>query len=111
MFWEILAKLVFIKKNKRGIFNAGFENLSILQIAKNISKRIKSKIKIKKNMSDNRSYNLDSSKLLKAGYKPKKNINMAIDEIKKMTAKGDIIITMGAGNITKQNEPLKNILL
>ena len=33
------------------------------------------------------------------------------DEIKKMTAKGDIIITMGAGNITKQNEPLKNILL
>ena len=76
--------LFFIKKNKRGIFNAGFENLSILQIAKNISKRIKSKIKIKKNMSDNRSYNLDSSKLLKAGYKPKKNINMAIDEIKKM---------------------------
>ena len=76
--------LFFLKKNKRGIFNAGFENLSILQIAKNISKRIKSKIKIKKNMSDNRSYNLDSSKLLKAGYKPKKNINMAIDEIKKM---------------------------
>ena len=33
--------LFFIKKNKRGIFNAGFENLSILQIAKNISKRIK----------------------------------------------------------------------
>ena len=76
--------LFFIKKNKHGIFNAGFENLSILQIAKNISKRIKSKIKIKKNMSDNRSYNLDSSKLLKAGYKPKKNINMAIDEIKEM---------------------------
>jgi len=76
--------LFFIKKNKHGIFNAGFENLSILQIAKNISKRIKSKIKIKKNISDNRSYNLDSSKLLKAGYKPKKNINMAIDEIKKM---------------------------
>ena len=78
--------LFFIKKNnlKHGIFNAGFENLSILEIANNISKRIKSKINIKKNTSDNRSYNLDSKKLLKAGFKPKKNINMAISELKKM---------------------------
>jgi len=78
--------LFFIKKNnlKHGIFNAGFENLSILEIAKNISKRIKSKINIKKNASDNRSYNLDSKKLLRAGFKPKKNINMAISELKKM---------------------------
>ena len=78
--------LFFIKKKnlKNEIFNAGFENLSILEIAKNISKRIKSKINIKKNTSDNRSYNLDSKKLLKAGFKPKKNINMAISELKKM---------------------------
>ena len=78
--------LFFIKKNnlKHGIFNAGFENLSILEIANNISKRIKSKINIKKNTRDNRSYNLDSKKLLKAGFKPKKNINMAISELKKM---------------------------
>jgi len=78
--------LFFIKKNnlKHGIFNAGFENLSILEIAKNISKRIKSKINIKKNTSDSRSYNLDSKKLLRVGFKPKKNINMAISELKKM---------------------------
>ena len=78
--------LFFIKKNnlKHGIFNAGFENLSILEIAKNISKRIKSKINIRKNTSDSRSYNLDSKKLLRVGFKPKKNINMAISELKKM---------------------------
>jgi nucleoside-diphosphate-sugar epimerase len=78
--------LFFIKKNnlKHGTFNAGFENLSILDIAKTISKKINAKIKIKKNVSDSRSYNLDSSKLLKTGFKPKKNINLAITELKNM---------------------------
>ena len=66
--------LFFLKKRKLKsvIFNAGFENLSILQVAKNISKKIKSRIKIKKNPYDKRSYNLDSSKLIRAGFKPKK---------------------------------------
>ena len=78
--------LFFLKrrKSKSIIFNAGFENLSVLQIAKNISKKIKSKIKIKKNTGDKRSYNLDSSKLIKAGFKPKKNVNTAINDIKQM---------------------------
>jgi nucleoside-diphosphate-sugar epimerase len=80
----INAYLFFLgKKNiKFGIFNIGFENLSILQIAKQISRKINTKIIIKKNYNDTRSYNLDSSKLLKTGYKPKKNINDAISELK-----------------------------
>ena len=44
-------------------------------------------------------------KTLKTLYKNLKH------EIKKITAKGDIIITMGAGDITKQNKSLKKILL
>tara|TARA_Y100001958_G_C21235159_1_gene561424 strand:- start:1664 stop:2617 length:954 start_codon:yes stop_codon:yes gene_type:complete len=78
--------LFFVKNNsiKHGIFNAGFENLSILNIAKNISKRIDSKLVVKRNFNDNRSYNLDSSKLLKIGFKPKKNIYLAISELKKL---------------------------
>lgn len=80
--------LFFLKKKiKFGIFNAGFENLSILDIAKNISKRIDSKLVVKKNVSDNRSYNLDSSKLLKLGFKPKKNIYLAISELRELYKK------------------------
>jgi len=77
------AYIFFLTKNiKSDIFNIGFENLSIIDIAKKISKIIKSKIIIKKNSSDTRSYNLDSSKLLKTGFRPKKKISDAIIELK-----------------------------
>jgi len=74
----------FFKKNKKlnGIFNAGFENLKIIEIAKKVEKTIPSKIKIFKNNIDIRNYRLDSSKLLALGFRPKKNIEDAIREIK-----------------------------
>jgi nucleoside-diphosphate-sugar epimerase len=61
-------------------YNAGFENLSILEIAKIVKKNIPCKIKIKKS-NDIRSYNLDSTKLLKTGFEPKFKINDAIKQI------------------------------
>ena len=70
------------KKNlKTGIYNAGFENMSVLQIAKLVSKVIPSKIIIKR-MFDPRNYRLDSSKLLKIGFKRKYSIKNAIEELK-----------------------------
>ncbi len=75
--------LFFLKRNnfKNGIFNAGFENLSILNIAKKVTKYIPAKIRILKNNKDKRSYRIDSSKILKTGYKPNKKVNDAIEEI------------------------------
>jgi len=74
----------FFKKNKKfnGIFNAGFENLKIIEIAKKAKKNIPSKIKVFKNNIDVRDYRLDSSKLLALGFKPKKTVEDAIREIK-----------------------------
>ena len=63
-----------------GIFNAGFENISILEIAKSIEKILKVPIVIKPS-NDPRSYRIDSSKLLNLGYKPKKNVSKAIEEL------------------------------
>ena len=73
----------FLKDNKKfnGIFNAGFENLSISQIAKNISKVVKSEIIFLKNTNDKRSYRVDSSKLNRIGFYPKKNVSIAIQEM------------------------------
>lgn len=69
------------KKNiKNKTFNAGFENLSIKNIAKIVSKKVNAKIEINKNF-DPRSYRVDSSKLIKTGFRPKKNISFAIDEL------------------------------
>jgi nucleoside-diphosphate-sugar epimerase len=68
-------------KIKNGIYNAGFENLSILKIAKIVKNKIPSKIRIKKS-NDIRSYNIDSSKLIMTGYKPKFSIEDAICQIR-----------------------------
>ena len=64
-----------------GCFNAGFENISILEIAKKVSEMIKTEIVIMES-NDPRSYRQDSTKLLETGFKPKYNITDAIKEIK-----------------------------
>jgi len=66
--------------NYCGIFNAGFENISIMNIANLINDRLNVPIDILPS-NDPRSYRIDSSKLLNLGYKPKKTVEYAIDEI------------------------------
>ena len=63
-----------------GFYNAGFENVSILDIAKLIKSKINCDVEIRPS-NDPRSYRQDSTKLLRTGYKPKKNIGIAIDEL------------------------------
>ena len=77
--------LFFLKKNKKysGIYNAGFENISILNLAKKINKIIPSKINVLKKNYDPRSYRISSKKLLKIGFKPKYNVENAILDMKK----------------------------
>ena len=71
----------FLKRNiPSGFYNAGFENLKIINIAKMIQKKINVKIKVIKS-NDPRSYRQDSSKLLRLGFKTKYGVNDAIDEL------------------------------
>ena len=61
----------FIKKPNlpSGFYNAGFENISIENLAKKIKNQIDCKIIINKNNNDIRSYRQNSDKLLKTGFK------------------------------------------
>ena len=68
------------KKFKHNIYNIGFENLSILKIAQKIKKKIGANIIINKSR-DIRSYRQDSSRLLKTGFKPKYNVDYAIEQL------------------------------
>jgi nucleoside-diphosphate-sugar epimerase len=77
---DLYIFLIKNKKIKNQIYNAGFENLSVEKIANVIKKKIKSKLIYKKKI-DRRSYRINSDKLLKSGFKPKKNINIAIEEL------------------------------
>ena len=63
-----------------GIYNAGFENLSILEIAEMVKRHTNANIVIKPS-NDPRSYRVNSDKLLATGFKPKKRVENAILEI------------------------------
>lgn len=70
-----------------GCYNAGFENISIIEIAKTVQKYIDSEIVLTKS-NDPRSYRQDSTKLLNTGFTPKYSIEDAIKEIKENYEKG-----------------------
>lgn len=68
------------RQDIRGIFNAGFENISILSIAEMVAKHTNATITIKPS-NDPRSYRVSSAKLLATGFKPSKTVEDAIKEI------------------------------
>lgn len=63
-----------------GIYNAGFENLSVGEIAKMIADRTHVRT-VALPVIDPRSYRLNSERLLSTGFKPRKTVANAIDEI------------------------------
>jgi len=63
-----------------GCYNAGFENISILDIAEQVKSKIGAEIVLSAS-NDPRSYRQDSSKLLATGFKPSHNVADAISEI------------------------------
>lgn len=63
-----------------GIYNAGFENLSIRNIAQLVVKHVPADITITAS-NDPRSYRVNSDKLLAAGFQPRKCVEDAVREI------------------------------
>ena len=63
-----------------GVYNAGFENLSIRRIAEMACAKAQAKITVLPS-NDPRSYRVNSDKLLATGFLPKKTVENAIDEI------------------------------
>src|SRR3954464_13560136 len=63
-----------------GVYNAGFENLSILEIAELVRSRVAADVVVSPS-NDPRSYRINSDKLLATGFRPKKSVAHAIDEL------------------------------
>ena len=63
-----------------GIYNAGFENISVMDIAKMVQEVFNVEIEVKPS-NDPRSYRQDSTKLLNTGFIRKKSVSDAINEI------------------------------
>lgn len=63
-----------------GIYNAGFENLSIMEIAERVVEHAPAEIVVTES-NDPRSYRVNSDRLIATGYAPKKTVGDAIGEL------------------------------
>ena len=79
---DVTDLYVFLLNNPQhtGVYNAGFENISIIDIAKMVQAEIPVEIEIVES-NDPRSYRINSDKLLATGFEPKKCVKDAISEI------------------------------
>lgn len=77
---DVYLHMIDNKDSIQGVFNAGFENISILDIANMVTKYVPAEIKVT-DSNDPRSYRVNSDKLLATGYSPKKSVEEAIQEI------------------------------
>ena len=77
---NVYRHFVNLENPVNGCYNAGFENISILEIAKLVSKKINAEIVISES-NDPRSYRQDSTKLINTGFLPKYSVKKAIDDI------------------------------
>jgi nucleoside-diphosphate-sugar epimerase len=72
-----------------GIFNAGFENLSILEIAQRVAQVVPAQIHVKPS-NDPRSYRVTSKRLEATGFRPKKTVADAIAEVAAKFRSGEL---------------------
>lgn len=86
---DLYVKMIEDSDAYYGIYNVGFENLSILEIAENIARETNAKITIKES-NDPRSYRVNSDRILKTGFEPKYSVGMAITEIKDAFYSGNL---------------------
>ena len=72
-----------------GIYNAGFQNISILDIAKKVTNHIPAEIKITES-DDPRSYRQNSNKLINSGFSHQYGVDNGIEDIIKMYNAGTV---------------------
>jgi nucleoside-diphosphate-sugar epimerase len=71
----------------QGIYNAGFENMAIIDIARLVARHVPAEIIVTPS-NDPRSYRVNSDKLLATGFRPRKAVEDAIKEIIGMHRQG-----------------------
>jgi nucleoside-diphosphate-sugar epimerase len=86
---DITDLYIFMLENPQhaGVFNVGFENLSILDIAHMVREHVPADIRVTPS-NDPRSYRINSDKLLATGFRPRHCVEDAIKEVVGMFRQG-----------------------
>ena len=72
--------LFSLEQRLAGIYNVGFENLRVREIAEAVTREVPATVEVKPS-NDPRSYSICSDKLLATGFKPKRTVQLAVREI------------------------------
>src|SRR5258708_38346356 len=91
--------LFALDRRLAGVYNAGFENLSVLEIAQRIAARAAAEVQGRP-ANDPRPYRVCSDRLLATGFLPKKNVAIAIDEIVAAYRDGSLRDDPSSHNVT-----------
>jgi nucleoside-diphosphate-sugar epimerase len=91
--------LFALDRRLAGVYNAGFENLSVLEIAQRIAARAAAEVQVRPS-NDPRSYRVCSDRLLATGFLPTKNVAIAIDEIVAAYRDGSLRDDPSSHNVT-----------
>ena len=73
--------LFAFERRLAGVYNAAFENLTVLEIARQIASQVPADIAVQPDDTDPRSYRLCSDRLCATGFRPKKNVSTAVREL------------------------------
>ncbi|MBP5855621.1 SDR family oxidoreductase [Marivibrio halodurans] len=86
---DITDLYVFLLHNPQhtGVYNAGFENLKIREIAEMVGEHVDAEVVVTPS-NDPRSYRVNSDKLLATGFRPKKTVRDAIRELAGLHSQG-----------------------
>jgi nucleoside-diphosphate-sugar epimerase len=79
--------LFALDRRLAGVYNAGFENLSILDIAERIASHVPAAVRILPS-NDPRSYRQCSDRLVAAGFVPARNVSTAVQQLAVLYAAG-----------------------
>jgi nucleoside-diphosphate-sugar epimerase len=72
--------LFVLEKRLAGTYNAGFVNISVLEIAEAIRQEVDARVTVKPS-NDPRSYRVNSDRLLATGFRPSRSVRQAIREM------------------------------
>ena len=89
---DITDLYIFLLDNPQhtGIYNAGFENISILDIANLVKRHLNAEVIVTPS-NDPRSYRVNSDRLKATGFRPKKTVEDAIKELIGLYRQGVLI--------------------
>lgn len=77
---EVYLHFLKLGEKAQGVFNAGFENLAISEIARRVTRYVPAEI-VTSPSNDPRSYRLNSDKLLATGFKSRHSVDDGIIEV------------------------------